>query len=75
MKYTFSHQVPGNTKKLKLALISMTTFAILCFIGIAISYVFWDDYTYTAYSYKYGTEVTKGWPAFVSGWGWWASSC
>jgi hypothetical protein len=71
MNYSFTHQVAGNKKKLKLALLSMTSFAILCFIGIAVSYAFWDEYTSTAYSFRYQANVTVGWPAFISGWGWW----
>jgi hypothetical protein len=69
--YQFTEQLAGNSKRLKLAFLSLTIFVILCIGGIILSKIFWDDYTHVAYSLKYQTNVVVGWPAFVSGWAWW----
>lgn len=70
-KYQFIQQLPGNTKNLKRAFISMVLFVVLCGVAYVVSNIFWDQYTYQAYSIKYGTNVTKGWPAFLQGWSLW----
>lgn len=49
----------------------MVVFIILCGVGYFVSTIFWDDYTYQAYSIRYGTNVTKGWPASLQGWSMW----
>lgn len=43
----------------------------LCVLGYIISMIFWDDYTYPAFSLRYRTNVTAGWPASLSGWSLW----
>lgn len=67
----FTHQLPGNKKSLKVALIGLTVTLILCIIGIVVSRIFWDEYTYTAYSLRANTNVVSGWPAKLSSWSWW----
>lgn len=41
---------------------------VLSLLGILIAQIFWDDYTYLAYSLKQGREVTAGWPTTLQGW-------
>lgn len=71
MNYVFTHEIPNNSKRLKLAFFSMLCFSILCFVGVAVALAFWDDYTYWVYSLKYQRNVEAGWPPFIYGWGLW----
>ena len=71
MDYVFTHEIPNNSKKLKLAFFSMLSFSILCFVGVAIALAFWDDFTYIAYSIKYQRNIEAGWPPFIYSWGLW----
>lgn len=70
MNYSFSHTLAGG-KKAKAAFVSLTVTLGLCVAGYAIAEFFWDTYTYQAYSLRYGTQVTAGWPASLQGWSLW----
>jgi hypothetical protein len=70
-KQEFLHELPINSKRLKIAFVSMVVFILLCGVGYVVSTIFWDDYTYQAYSIRYSTQVTKGWPASLQGWSLW----
>jgi hypothetical protein len=70
-KYEFTHQLPANSGRLIRAVFGIITLIIICAVGIILSNIFWDDYTEQAYSIKLQRNVTVGWPATVSGWGWW----
>lgn len=70
MTYHFNHSLPPG-KKLKLAFLSLTATLILCVCGYFVAEIFWDEYTYQAYSLRYATTVTAGWPASLQGWSIW----
>jgi hypothetical protein len=70
MTYHFQLSLPAS-KKLKWAFLSLSVVLLLCIGGYFLSEIFWDDYTYRAYSIRYGTEVTAGWPASLQGWSIW----
>lgn len=71
MNHHFSHTIPQNSKKIWLAFLSLVITLGLCVLAYTISMIFWDDYTYQAYSLRYGVNVTAGWPATLSGWSLW----
>lgn len=70
-KYNFILSLPGNSKKLKRAFLGLTIMCILCVAGMVLGEMFWDQYTYKAYSFRAGTTVTRGWPASLFNWSLW----
>src|SRR5687768_7993960 len=70
MHYHFSLALPGS-KKAKLAFLSLTAVLVLCVLGYIVSGIFWDEYTYAAYSLRYRVNVVAGWPASLQGWSLW----
>lgn len=71
MNHQFTHSIPINGKKMKGAFMTMTVVLILCIVAYILSIIFWDDYTYQAYSLKHGRNVTSGWPTILNTWGLW----
>lgn len=59
---SFTHQLPINGAKAKRAFFGCLIFVCLCVIGYILSQVFWDQFVYTAYSFKHKGNVQKGWP-------------
>lgn len=70
-QYQFIHQLPNNTKRLKLAFGSLTLMILLCIGGMVLGEVFWDEYTYPARSLRTGVTYTGGWPATLFNWSLW----
>jgi hypothetical protein len=64
--YIYQIDGRGNAKG---GLISLSVFTLI-FIGIFIFfYINYDDYSTPGYSFKYQTEVDKGWAPTIVGWG------
>lgn len=70
-KLEFTHQLPNNTKRLKLALINLVAMVLLCAAGMVVGEMFWDEYTYPVKSLRTGTVYTGGWPATLFNWSLW----
>ncbi|MCI5057461.1 MAG: hypothetical protein MRY83_15200 [Flavobacteriales bacterium] len=69
----FGEEIWLNKKKvMPIMYIGMVLFG-LSVIGIILSYMFWDDYTYQVKTLK-GIK-TRGWPSTVSGWSWGFGIC
>ena len=67
----FTHQLPNNSKRFKLAFFSIVVMVILCAAGMVIGEIFWSEYTYPVKSLRTGAVYTGGWPATLYNWSLW----
>lgn len=67
-QFTFTQELPNNSKRAKKAFLSLSIFIALCVVGFILSVVFWEQFTEVRYSLKYQRNVTVGWPATLQGW-------
>jgi len=67
-QFNFIHELPNNSKKIKLAFLNLSIILILCIVGYVLSVVFWEQFTEVSFSMRYQRNVTVGWPATLQGW-------
>lgn len=65
----FIYALPNNSRRAKRAFFTMLIAILICSAGVALSVIYWDDYTHQVW--LRGRMVTKGWPATLYSWGLW----